>query len=46
MNVLVRLYASYRETAGVASVNLALSDSATVTDAVAALLDAKPVTAA
>ena len=42
MNVLVRLYASYRETAGVASVNLALSDGATVTDAVAALLDAKP----
>ena len=42
MNVLIRLYASYRERAGADRITLSLGDSATVADAIAALLDATP----
>ena len=42
MDVLVRLYASYRETAGIDSLRVSLSGGATVADAVAALLEAAP----
>ncbi|MCY4581545.1 MAG: molybdenum cofactor biosynthesis protein MoaE [Chloroflexi bacterium] len=42
MNVLIRLYASYRETAGLDRVTLALGDGAVVADAVEALLAAAP----
>lgn len=42
MNVLIRLYASYRERAGVDRVALPLPEGATVADAIAALLDAAP----
>ena len=40
MDVLVRLYASYRETAGLDRVTLPLDDGAVVADAVQALLAA------
>lgn len=42
MDVLIRLYASYRERAGTDRVRLSLGDGATVAEAVAALLDAVP----
>ena len=42
MNVLVRLYASYRESAGLDRVTLPLHDGAVVADAVEALLAAVP----
>ena len=42
MDVLIRLYASYRETAGLDRVTLPLNDGAVVADAVDALLAAAP----
>ena len=42
MDVLIRLYASYRETAGLDRVTLPLNDGAVVADAVEALLAAAP----
>lgn len=42
MDVLLRLYASYRESAGVDRVALTLPGGATVADAIAALLEAAP----
>ena len=42
MDVLIRLYASYRETAGVDRVTLPLNDGAVVADAVEALLAVTP----
>ena len=42
MDVLVRLYASYRERAGTGRVTLSLGDGATVADAIVATLDAAP----